>query len=728
MKSRTLNPLAVACSMALASPLAARAETLLEEVVVTAQKRAETIQEIPISIKVLEAGTLETVNADSLDDITRLVPSMSMAETGGRGRSNVQIRGLGSNVGSVGTTAIYNDGIIAASRIASSGTFTEQDSVLYDVERIEVLRGPQGTLYGEGSFGGVINIISKRPDPTGFDAGLSGSWFDIEGGGSGSNDINGMLNIPLIKDKLAIRVVGFRNDHEGYIDGYDALPTYLAGLYGLDPADYPPTQTGKDLNTELVTGGRFAIRYTSGALDANLILKRQKIEIGLAALETDYLNLMKDYAPKGREASALFIGSDALVSSFAGEILTDEGVLELNYKSSLGTWTSLTGYGQIDVETLGGSTSDNDAISEELRFSTDSDGAINWTAGVYYRSAEITEVFETTPVNNEKVDQWSVFGQMYWDITPAVRATLGLRYGQQTTEVTDLLNEAELGPLAYSKADFDDLSPKLAVDWRMNDDTMLYASIARGYRSGGANVDASLGEDPNFTRDFQADSIWDYEIGAKVAFLDQKVAINAAVFYIDWSDIQVDRPIEDNVTGNPEGVFIVTNGKDAHSYGIEADVYITPGAGWEIILGGSSVNAQYDNGTIDSPYEGGRTFDLKGNHLPSAPEYTFNTSVSKTFPLGSSGMQGMVRADYSLRGDSFSDVPNEPLGTDLHSGRMELINLRAGVQTDRWEFQAFVLNLADANDSSFNYDTGSFLFRSRLQPRTIGVNVKFNLR
>ena len=728
MKLRAMNPLAVACSVALASPLAARAEPVLEEIIVTAQKRAESILDIPISIKVLEAATLETVNADSLDDIARLVPSMSMAETGGRGRSNVQIRGLGSNVGSVGTTAIYNDGVIAASRIASSGTFTEQDSVLFDVERVEVLRGPQGTLYGEGSFGGVINIISNRPDPSGFDAGLSGSWFDIEGGGSGSTDINGMLNVPLIKDTLAMRVVGFRNDHQGYIDGYDALPTYLAAVYGLNPADYPPAPVGKNLDTELVTGGRFSIRYTSGPVDANLILKRQKTEIGLASLETDYLNLLKDYAKHGRDTSAVFIGSDPLLNSFAGESTTDEGVLELNVQTSRGTWTSITGYGQIDVKTLGNSTSDNTATSQELRFSTDSKGAINWTVGAYYRTAEITEDFEATPLNNEKVDQWSVFGQMYWDIMPAVRATLGLRYGEQTTEVTDLLNEAALGALAHSKATFDDLSPKLAMDWRVNANTLLYASIAKGFRGGGANVDASLGEDPNFTRDFKPDSIWNYEIGAKAAILDNKVALNAAVFYIDWSDIQIDRPIQDNVTGNPEGVFIVTNGDKAHSYGFETDVYLYPAEGWEIFLGGSLMNPRYDSGTIDSPYEGGRTFDLKGEHLPSAPEYTFNTSVSKTFPIGSSGMNGLVRADYSLRGDSYSDVPNKPLGTHLNSGSMEVINLRAGIQADKWEIQAFVLNLADSNDSSFNYDTGSFLFRSRLQPRTVGLNVKLNLR
>ena len=726
MKASSLNPSVLLCALGLAvSPLAG-AETEVEEVVVTAQKIQQSVQEIPISIKVLSAETLETTNADSLDDITRLVPSMSMAETGGRGRSNVQIRGLGSNVGSVGTTAIYNDGVIAASRIASSGTFTEQDSVLFDTDRVEVLRGPQGTLYGEGSFGGVVNIISRRPNPKEFEAAVSGNWFTIKGGGSGSNDINGMLNLPLIQDKLAVRLVGFRNDHEGYIDGYDVLPAYLAILAGEDPASVPPTLIGKDLDTEKVTGGRVSFGYTGETSNATLILKKQKTDIGLAALETDFLQIMQNYGPKGRTASAAFLGPDPLVASFAGKIDSDEAVFDFNAKMGNGTGTSLTGYGKNDINTLDGGVSDNKAWSQELRYSTDSDGAVNWTVGAFYRSAEISESFGGQPINHEEIDQWSVFGQVYWDLTAAVKATFGLRYAEQDTLVIDRANEPTIGDLARAKAKFDDLSPKVALDWQLNKETLLYASIAKGFRAGGANVDSSLGNDPTFNRAFQSDSIINYEVGAKATFLDERLTINAAAFFIDWSDIQVDRPIEDRITGNPEGVFIVTNGKDAHSRGVEADIYISPAKGWDIVLGGSLVNAQYDNGTINSPYEGGKIFDLKGIHLPSAPEYVYNASVTRSFPLGSSKLSGLVRADYAVRGNSYSDVPNKPLGADLHSGRMEVMNLRAGIQGEKWSAQAFVLNVADKNHSSFDYDVTSFLFRSRLQPRTVGVNVRLD--
>src|SRR5262245_40819831 len=252
--------------------VATRAAAVTDEVItVTAQKREEAIQSIPISIKALSAETLSQINASGLEDITKLVPSLSMTNLS-RGGNNVQIRGLGSNVASLGTVAIYNDGIISADRIQSSGTFAEQDSALFDVERVEVLRGPQGTLYGEGSFGGVINIISKRPDPSKLEIGGSATWLDTKDGSSNNHHLAGMVNVPLIRDTLAVRAVAFDYDHEGYIDAVDISPI-LSGTGG-------PERVEKDANTEEVTGGRLALTYTpTDQFDATFIFKKQRTEL-----------------------------------------------------------------------------------------------------------------------------------------------------------------------------------------------------------------------------------------------------------------------------------------------------------------------------------------------------------------------------------------------------------------------------------------------------------------
>jgi len=251
-----------------------------EEIIVTAQKVDQRIQDVPISIKAIDDETLATINADGLEDLTRLVPSLTMTNLS-RGGNQVQIRGLGSNVASVGTVAIYNDGVISASRIQSSGTFAEQDSVIYDVERVEVLRGPQGTLYGEGSFGGVINIISKRPDDQEFQASFAGSVFDVDEGSSDNTDLQGMINIPLIKETLAVRAVGYKLDHDGYIDAVNISPLFVGG---------PAELVREDANTEEVTGGRILATLNLGeGFDATAIYKTEKTELGIISTTSPHL-------------------------------------------------------------------------------------------------------------------------------------------------------------------------------------------------------------------------------------------------------------------------------------------------------------------------------------------------------------------------------------------------------------------------------------------------------
>ena len=681
----------------------------IEEIVVTAQKREQAIQTIPISIKALTGEMLENIGADSLDEVVRQVPSLSMTDLS-RGGNNVQIRGLGSNVGNVGTVAIYRDGVIATNRIQSSGSFAEQDSALYDVERVEVLRGPQGTLYGEGSFGGVINIISKRPDATEFAGAFAATYFDTDG--SDSTDLSGMINIPLVKDKLAARLVGYSYDHGGYIDLVNVLPVFFGA---------PPTLVDEKANTEEVTGGRMLLGWTpNDTFDATLIYKTEKTEIGISNYDSpDLIGLANTLGGTTFEPRFTQAGfSDA----YGAENDSNEIVLEMNVETSIGSLTSITGWGEIEQTNAAGLISGSDATSQELRLSSDSDGRLNWTVGAYLRSAErdvnLNQGGGTIqPFNLHKLDQWSIFGQMYWQFSPVLTATLGLRYSEHDSEVTDLL----LG-LPTASSSFDNVSPKLALDWMFDDDTLLYASVAKGFRAGGTNVDQSLGTDPNFVLGFDPDSIWNYELGIKTGLFDGKVTLNAAVFHIDWQDIQIDKAINSVVV--PPFQFIVVNGEDAHSTGIEADIYINPADGWEIVLGGSLIEAEFDNGTIDSA-TAGFGVPLAGERLASSPEYLFNASVAKDFSLGGK-YDGYARADYSVRGNSFGDVPNTaPPGGSFDSGRMSSLNLRTGIGGDTWEVQAFVTNVTDEYVSTFNYYDGGFAdLHVVLRPRTYGLTVR----
>ena len=689
-------------------------EERVEVITVTAQKQEENIQTVPISVKALSSETLSTINADGMEDIVRLVPSASMTNLS-RGGNNIQIRGLGSNIANVGTVAIYNDGVIAPDRIASAGTFAEQDPAMYDIDRVEFLRGPQGTLYGEGSFGGVINVISKRPDATKFDASFSGSTFSVEDGDDGNYDVAGMLNVPLMKDVLALRAVGYDYDHGGYIDAVNVLPVFFGA---------PPVRVKEDANTEKVTGGRVALGFTPGeTYDVTLTGKTQKTEIGMQSYDSPDLmrlaNLLGGTSFSPKKTQAVF--TDA--SQLGGESTTDEVILQANAELGFGKLTSITGWGQVDVNNENTVKSNSDAWSEELRLASEGEGPLKWIVGGYYRSAsrDLRASAFGGAISSDDLDQKAVFGQLYWTFMTNVTATLGLRYSDEEVKLTDKLND--LPGVSHS---FDDWSPKFAIDWQINDATMAYISIAKGFRAGGVNVDESLGTDPTYSSGFDSDEIWNYEIGLKVALFDDRATINTAIFYIDWSDIQIDKAIASVI--NPPVQFIVVNGQDAHSYGIESDIAMDLGAGWQVSLGGSYVNAEYDNGTIDSA-TAGLGFPLDGEHLPSAPQYVLNGSVEKAFAVGSSGMQAYVRTDYTMRGSSYGDVPNEaPPGGSFKSGQSQVWNLRTGLRQNVWEVQVFATNLTNQHDSTYNFYDGGFAdVHALLQPRTIGVNLKLRM-
>ncbi len=698
-------PILVSSGISFAQEEADTKSSAIEEVIVTAQKKEQNLQDISISIKALSAETLETVKADSLDDIVRLVPSLSMTDLA-RGGNNVQIRGLGSNVGNVGTVAIYNDGVISPNRIQSSGTFAEQDAALYDIERVEVLRGPQGTLYGEGSFGGVINIISNQPDATQFSASALGTWFDTKGGSSDNYDLAGMINVPLVKDTLALRVVGFKYDHGGYIDAVNVLPLF----FGM-----APELVAEDANTEEVSGGRFMLGWTpNDSFDATLIYKSQETDLSIYNYDSPDLielaNMLGGTSFEPNYTQAMFD------SVYGSNNQTDEAILTMNLNTSIGVLTSITGLGDVTDETASGLYAKADSFTQELRLFSDNDSSMNWMLGAYYRTAERDIDYLGFPYNTNGVDQWSVYGQLYWDISSDVMATFGLRYDQFDTKSTD-----ELIGTPPVDADFDDVSPKVAIDWKVSDDTLLYASIAKGFRAGGTNQDESFGTDPAFNASFDPDYVWNYEIGAKSGFLDNKVTINAAVFYIDWHDVQIDKAINSLIS--PPYSFIVTNGDKAYSYGFETDIYIYPSEGWEILLGGSLVEAEFNGGTIDTAVAG-LGVPLDGQRLASSPKYTFNASLERNWNFGSD-WEGFARADYSARGSSYADVPNQaPPGGNFASGSTNNLNLRAGVRRDTWAVQAFVTNATDEYDSTFNFWDGGFGdIHVVLRPRTYGVSL-----
>ncbi len=694
---------------------AADQPTSVSELIVTAEKRSESLEKVPISVKAVTGATLDTIDAESAEDYLRMVPGVSMTNLA-RGGNQIQIRGLGSNVGNVGTVAVYNDGVVAPNRIQQSGTFSEEDPALFDIDRVEVLRGPQGTLYGEGSLGGVINIISKQPVLDRLEAAASATWFNRAHGSSDNKDFAAMINLPIIKDVLGIRLVGYSYDHDGWISLVDPIPPFFEG-------GAPATLVKKNANTENVTGGRAIAAFKPNeTFDATFIFKAERTAVGAAPFASpQQIALANELG--GTNFAPNYSQSDFLANSAVAK--TTQGILQMNLHTAIGDLTSLSGYGEDNSVSSTTAISHDRAWDEELRLSSKASGPLTWIVGGYYRNATAAlDLAGVGPFATDKSIEEAVFGQAYWNFASGWTATVGLREAHQTSDVT------QVTPPLASHGSFDSFVPKFTLQYQHDPDAPLfYATVAKGFRAGGANVDESEGTDPTFTGPFNPDTIWNYEVGSKATFLGGKLTVNAAAFYIDWSDVQIDRPIISLI--NPPVGFIVVNGSAAHSYGVEADVYIYPTPNWTVTLGGSALNAGFDSGVITG-VEG--TVPLKGQTFSSTPKYTANLSVERRIALPDH-LEGYIRGDYTYRSSSFGDVPNNQydppfvgaLGVpgNLASGISQLVNLRAGIRQDNWDIQVFCTNVFDTHASTFtDFDGGFTDLVVELPPRTIGINLK----
>jgi len=706
-------PMVVASSNVLAQDAEDQDSMILEEVIVTAQKMEQRQQDVPISIKTIGSELLEMVNAERFEDMARMVPSLSFTDRQ-RGQNQVLIRGLGT-VNGVSTVAVYNDGVVSVSRIGSNGSFGEIDPSFYDIDRVEVMRGPQGTLYGEGSFGGVVNIISKRPDPEGFDGSASVTWRDVEEGTSSNYDYAAMLNIPL-SEKFALRVVGSYVDHDGWVDKIDTI-TFLGT---------------EDINTEETTSWRAMLGYSGEMFTADLMYKYQEILLGGS-------NSVMPETAKVVEA-VLGIETHDYMRFTAGDTNssaeTKEFVLDMNWDFDSMVLSSLTSSAEqalVSRVTIPGFEiaplfNDFDGWSQEFRLASVGGKNFDWIVGAYFRDTE-RNVLTSGIALDVTQESMSLFGQAYWYINEAFTATFGLRWEEIDATQHSVFEDFLLDQNA--KGSWSEVSPKVTLDWKVQDELMFYGTIAKGFRTGGLNIDfaSALGIPPfllqpiePFSEDFEPDSVWNYEIGMKSGWLDGRLTWNLAVFYIDWQDYQT----EGDLFLGANGIGYAVNSGEAESIGMETDLVFIPAAGWLLTLGGSHVDPTLKSGAF------------KGNQLANAPENLFNASVEYSWPIGT--WEAYVYGGYSWRDESYGDVingddPDVPPAGLNRSDSYAIGNLRAGVRNEHWSFQAFVENVSNEYGSSFKFQTGTgfalidgtgFESISLITPRTYGINVSYH--
>lgn len=735
--------------------LAAEDAQVVEEVIVTAQRRAENIQDVPISVTALSGASLQARGAVQLEDYLRGVPGVGFQQTGPSGNRGdtrqVTIRGI--------TPSAFDP---AFGFYLDDAPLPTGDPKLFDISRVEVLRGPQGTLYGLGTSGGAIKIVPNEPDATRADNAYAVRAWKIEQGSWGY-DINGMYNLPLIKDRLAVRFVGFHSEHSGYID---RVP--LPGSFGpaLTPAALAGTAANsqQNINDTRISGFRVAADWK---VNDKLSIKpsyfyqdtdvdaRPVFDVGvgdlLQARETQtYERQEFSLASVKLEYALPFADLTSITSNFIATDRTNEDLTNIVRVALFRPrGISFPGYAGMLV------TRRRTSFVQEVRLASSTEGPLSWLVGGFYQRQRngpapgervlkgvapgLTAAATFFPFQNDTfvtntshahIKELSAFGEVSYDITDRLRVTAGLRYFDiqidRTIDRGGFFNgfvNLDGNPLIRTSSKEDGLRPKVSVSYDVSDDVMVYATASQGFRRGGVNeglpaavCSAELAA-RGFTsapQGFEADSLWNYEVGFKSQFADRRVTLNATAFQIDWSKIQ------QRVVLNC-GFAFTTNVGDARSRGIEIDLRATPVDGLEISGGLGYVDAKITDVPATFPSAAFRP----GMRLQNVPKLTLNAAARYGWSI-SDRAEAFISGDFAYVDDRlYSTDATQPFGGRLDS--YSSVNLRVGVDFAGKTVALFVENLTDErpilNVDSFG-TTAINPAAYTLQPRTIGVSVR----
>ncbi|WP_057884264.1 TonB-dependent receptor [Tsuneonella troitsensis] len=638
------------------------------EIVVTARKREETLQDVPIAVSAIEGDTLAARGFNSVREAAVLAPGLNI-NSDGAGRAFVAIRGVGVTlVQSVQPgVGLFVDGIYRP----NTGYL---NSPLLDVERIEVLRGPQGTLYGKNTLGGAINVISRKPGNE-FEGRASASFA----GPDNQLIVAGSIAAPIVQDLLAIRVAASHQEQDGF-----SRNTVL-------DAD------GSPFNSESLNG---TLRFTPGAVELTVNgyydwIDSVNIPYARIAGPQDYsreltVNALNrvEYRYRGINAK-LAAPIDAIGSTFtligAYDARNSENI-DQDVDFGPGDFARAVGGDELRTKTA------------ELRLDSELSSSLSTLVGLFYsrestRALDVTTLLPAfsglpfnivrTTTNQTRADTYAAFGTVFWTPTPEWEVALGLRYDRENrvangSVVTALgpLGTAG-GPLPQAQIKSNEWQPKLTVKRTWSPSVMTYASVARGYRGGGFNAPTAP------TRTYRGDKAWTYEVGAKFSAPDNNAALSGALFYNDYKDY-----IGLNSIAPAAGGGLVTvdlNSGDVESYGLEIEGFVRPATAWSISGGLTLMHARLTN---DDAYFATTGRRLSSDRLTFQPDWMANIATDYTIPLGSG--EFVLSANLVGKGKRLAATLNQTTPTFLDS--YWLAGASATYRTGPIEIAAFVNN------------------------------------
>lgn len=741
----TLTALAIGMSAIMENVNAAQ---VIEEVVVTATKRETLLQKTSESLQVLTDEVMTNRGVVDFESYFLSVPSLSQADSRGPGNRRYAIRGVQS--AGEPLVGVYLDDIplLGSPGESLDPGGSQPDLKLWDIERVEILKGPQGTLYGNGSGGGSIRVITKKADASEFDAAARVSIADVEHGGL-NRSVSGMVNLPIISDELAVRLSAYSYDNDGYIDeiylGKDDANTEetQGGRVGVrwTPNDnaivnftgvYQTTETGSEF--ELYepfssSDSPSAAQLVDTGFDDEIKIANLSFEYSFENIDFLYTGSYQEREVERRDDQTRFViyGPLGLPQAACPEsALADRSCLNMLNAFGFGTIVPLVSFG----EELSEST------SHEVRITSTDDGPLQWLLGAYYEDRDVERSGHVTGTNAQgRLDgngttlfardnqgtreQKAILGEVSYEFVPDWTLTVGVRWfeiereEQQSTVINAFGPTGTLVPGNFKE---DDVVSRFKLSWDMSEDVFLYALAAEGFRTGGPNQPIGFN---NSAPDFDADNLWNYEFGWKTSWLDGAVNLNGAVYYVDWSDIQF-------LTTDPTGAFtLIGNAGDAEVLGFELELQALLSEHWEISAGIGYSEAEF---TGKQPIQGllsNQTRD--GDRLPGVPEWSTTLFVQYIAPIND-GLDLIINGDWAYRSDSTTGVRPEA-GNFRMLGSYHQMNLRAGVEMGQWKVMLEVANLFDeqAEVAGRVVDFEPFQFAT-IPPRTIGltVNYQFN--
>jgi iron complex outermembrane receptor protein len=709
----------------------------LDEITVTAERRVENNRDVPISLTVFSAEAIEQQNFQGVDSYFSQTPNVSFISEGTRDRKELSLRGISDQLSPDNNIKEGSFGFYIDEFSVAAGTSNPE---IVDIDRIEILRGPQGTYYGRNSVGGAINITTKQPTNDFFgEAGVQYSSFNTV-------DSHVILNLPIIDNVLAVRIVGRDETTDGNIKNINPIGGGNDGkyTYGKMIVRYTPTD-------------RLTIDVSATATKENVGMREGVPSGVLADFSKNVLYSGPPYNGTAIPDGVGFYPSNTSRVNFNRP--QDDGTTldyvssRIKYNGDRFTFTNVLGYlnsNEFEMGDIDGSSLDlfyeqesikRSSLSEELRLQSIPGRSVDWTAGAFfghdighttqytYAGADnpfaLPNGFQVTSSLSDSSDKsYAVFGEGVWHIDRRLSLTIGARYTRETVS-NDAFDTSggTVEDYVDGSATFSNFSPRASLNYLLTDEVNLYGTISRGFKAGG--VQASLAGNSYY----KPETLWNYEVGIKSELLERRLQLNADVFYMKWTDIQTEYAIAAELPGGG-GVYFnegTGNAAAARSYGFETDATALVARGLTVSAGAGYDRATFTDYAKALSDDGVTEVNLTGATLPNAPKWTLHADSQYTRRFGSE-FEGFARLEWFYKGGVKPD-----LNSEFHTGypwdvpSYDVWNLRFGLTRDRWSVTTFAENLLDKKYYTNAYEK-AFVGGMFLEPSYRNFGVKLVVR